>query len=736
MADAFPANVPGEASIYQVAAESTASVKGGEQAAAVSLEQAIVIAREAFSVPESLDQFSTSFDQSGDNSFWELHWYRSKEPGGDMNVRVNATTGEVWSMYRWTPPAPGQNFQGLPAYTREQAEGIASNLAKKLQPERFRATSLQPVFNDYVPLTFKERGQVEYSYNYARMINGVVYQENSINVGVSGDTGEVIRFEVNWDEDTSSFPSTAGCITQAQAEQVFHTDGTELIYFRPRVPGGTDVPVKLVYQLNGSQQQVIIDAITGEIRKEDGFNIAYDMAGSAMMKSERMNAQALTPAEEVAVEEVKDLLPREKALEAATAAVKVPREYTLDSSRLEQEYLFKDKKSWHFFWHAGEDANRKGIDVSIDAVSGELVVFSRYDNKYDYSKAPDVKLSEEAARKVAEDFIKKSRPDKWEQIVFASSMPELGPVLSSEAKPLPRSYTFNWVRQVNSVKFPDNGFYLSIDSTTGEITSYRMNWWDVDFPDPQGVIGQEAAARKYLLDSPLTLAYKRLWSTYDRQGSGEPEVSLVYNLVSRNFAMLDAFTGEPLNSNGNIVTLPAEGINFQDLEGSPAREAVETLAHFGIIDATGSNFRPDDFITQAELIVMLVKGGQQPGALPAPGDAAGGEPWYQRYYDEAARMGIIEAGENPDPDMPVTREVLARLTVNATGCNKVARLSDIFALDFQDAGEVSAYFRGHVAISAALGLMEPVDGKFEPQRSVTRAEAAMTVLKLLKAGNN
>mgnify|MGYP005853281475 CR=1 FL=1 len=495
-----PADTPGEGTGDRAAVEQNGSVKGGERAA-VSLEQAIVIARDAFRVPESLDQFSSGFDQSEDMAFWELRWYRSKQPGGEMTVRINAATGEVWSMHRWLPADPGQVYQGLPKYTREQAAGIAAALAEKLQPERFQETSLQPASHNYVPLALKEREQVEYTYNYARKINGVVYRENGINVGVSGDTGEVVRFDVNWEKDTGKFPSTAGCITQEQAVQVFRADGTELIYFRPFIPGGREVPVKLVYQLNGPQTEVVIDAFTGKVRKDDGFSIFYDRAGGdGMMEAvNQLKAPALTRAEEVAVEEAKNLLPREKALEAALSAFRVPQEFTLESSRLEQDYYFKDQKTWRFNWQAGDDKNRKGIDVSIDAVSGELVSFNRYDYNYDYSKAPEVKLSEADARKAAEDFIKKAQPVKWEQILFDSSLPELVPVPSPAEQPLPRSYSFNWARQVKGVKFPANSFYLNIDSTTGEVKSYRMTWWDIDFPEPQGVIGKEAAAGKFLL---------------------------------------------------------------------------------------------------------------------------------------------------------------------------------------------------------------------------------------------
>jgi len=113
---------------------------------------------------------------------------------------------------------------------------------------------------------------------------------------------------------------------------------------------------------------------------------------------------------------------------------------------------------------------------------------------------------------------------------------------------------------------------------------------------------------------------------------------------------------------------------------------------------------------------------------------SGNEPWYRPYYDAAARLGIIQAGVQPDPDAAVTREVLARLTIHALGYYKVAQLSDIYALNFQDADEIPDYLRGHVALAAGLGLIEPVDGKFMPKAVVTRGEAAMSLVKMLNSG--
>ncbi len=714
-------------------AENTNNIIEGEKQATVSLEQAVKIAKEAFTVPEGFDQFSTGFDQSEKMSFWELRWYCTGEPGGNMNVRVNAETGEIWSMHRWIPPAPGQKYQGLPRYSREQMESTAADLAKKLQPERYKETRLQPSQEQgYQPL-LQERGPVMYYYNHARFFNGVLFPENGINIEINGDTGEITSFNVNWD-DTRDFPPAGGRITQAKAEQIFRQEASpELFYFRPHISGGKEVPLKLVYRLPGPQNQVIIDAITGEILNKDE-QYYYDMVGGGgdeQNKSRSKENIELTPLEASEVKEAKNLLPREKALEIAKSAVKVPQDYNLTGSRLEQDYMFKDKKTWRFDWQSGKESIRKWMNISVDASNGELVSFST-DRYYDPLKETEVKFNEDAARKTAEEFIKKMHPAKWQQVVFKGMQPELGPVARPDEKPQPRSYNFAWVRQVNDIRFLENGFHLNVDSATGEITNYRMTWWDVDFPAPKNVMSTEASADKYLQESPMTLVYMRVWPMKDARGPQDAKIHLVYRLDNRNFAMLDAFTGQPLDYEGNVVSPKDKKITFNDMVDHPAQDAVELLARSGVVTGENDKFRPDDATTQAELITMLVKG-QRPNFEFRTGSDTGQEPWYQRYYDMAIQMGIIRADEKPDPNAPVTREELARLTVQSMGLYKVARLGDIYALNFQDAGEIAKNLRGHVALSSGLGLIEPAEGKFMPKTVVSRAEAAITLVKLLKS---
>lgn len=720
--------------------ETSIDIGATRQEANISLEQAINIAKEAFPVPESMDRFTTEFSQSAEEkAFWELRWYSTGTTGGSMNVRVNAETGGIWSMHRWTPILPGQEYRGLPRYKREQLVDTAKALAKKLQPERFKTTRLQQDREEdyFVPL-YQQRGRIDYRYQFVRIINGITYPESGISVTIDGNTGEVTNYSLNW-EDSKDFPPAAGRITLAQAEQVFRNEACpELQYFRPPIQGGKEVPLKLVYRLPGPRDQVLIDALTGALLSLEDVYKYYDLAGGGgeAQAADLRGAEEikLTPVEEVAVEEARHLLSKNKALEKAKSFVTVPADYELTSSRLEQDYMFKDQKTWRFNWENDTGKYRQWMSVAVDASTGELVYFNIDEAKrYDHSNPPEVNFSEEAAREIAEKYINAHQREKGRQLEFESVRTEYWPDAGEKSRP--RSYNFNWVRKAKEVKFPGNGFYVQVDSNTGEVTGYRMNWWDVEFPDPQEIISSESAADIFLREAPLEPAYLRLWSADPLASSGDrpnDEVKLVYHMSDKYFSLLDAHTGETLDAGGNPVSDKSDKIKFTDLENHPVKDTVEILARSGIIKGENGKFLPGNAVTQAELIAMLVRStGQQIEVRNGMADGNEKVPWYRPYYEVAARIGIIKAGETPAPDRPVDRETLARLTVNTLGLNHVARLSGIYALNFQDAGKITGSLKGHVALSVGLELIETATGRFNPEAVVTRAEAATAVLKAL-----
>lgn len=751
--------VPAGKLVLGVSLQEKSGEKNAGIGANVSLEKAIETAKKYFNVPDEFDKFTSNYNESGGEGYWHLRWYASPEGdvNGSLTVDVSAETGEVRSMYKYTYKKTGDRFKGLPKYEREEARKIAEDLVQKLQPQKFAQTRLSEDESPPVRITLGDRGPIRYYFRYERLVNGIPFKENNISVSVNGDTGEVESFHLNWDEELE-FPGAKNIISQEEAEEIFMEEGgPQLIYFAPRRYGEEDVEIKLVYRT----VDMFIDALTGEVLEEPYPPYDYEKrmaAGGDEGYASAAGAPQLTPVEQEAVDELKGLMSREKALAIAekTAGIKGDnKEYKLERSRLDREYRFPELKIWSFYWRKDSDKksdreDREGsIRVGINAKTGELISY----NKYEYGPEQDKKwgrYSEEKARKIAEDYIKKLQPEKWEQVVFEESRPEPyypEPVRAGEKKPEPRYYNFSYTRQVNDVPFFDNGFSIRVDSAAGEVTSYNMNWWDAEFPEPEGIMTRQRAGEKFLAQEGLILEYLRrgLPRPYIADREDEKQgVRLVYHKGERAVHLMDAVTGQELDYRGEPVE-EKEEVVFTDIAGHPAEDDIKLLARAGIITGMNGKFRPDDAIKEAELVKILVEASGYPAMeyvkkLEALGKAETDkkEPWYKKYYQAAINAGIMDKDAEPQPDVEITRARLARFLVNAEGMSRAAKLSEIYKVPAKDAGKVAAADRGYVALALGLDLLETDNGFFKPGEKVTRAQAVEIIVDILQReeGNN
>lgn len=125
--------------------------------------------------------------------------------------------------------------------------------------------------------------------------------------------------------------------------------------------------------------------------------------------------------------------------------------------------------------------------------------------------------------------------------------------------------------------------------------------------------------------------------------------------------------------------------------------------------------------------------------------AAGGS-WYADAVEAAYELGLV-SGAGTDlfaPDAKITREQLAtiayRLYKYKVGINTNGKATDTTAdkaVDevgntFKDRRNISSYAEEAVNFVANAGIMVGTSGRFEPQRSTTRQEAAVVLYKLLE----
>ena len=489
--------------------------------------------------------------------------------------------------------------------------------------------------------------------------------------------------------------------------------------------------LKPVYRLK-PPGRFFLNALTGEVVDSKVLDFYFDEMGyggrgeQSMNKAKMEAGSSLTPAENKAVKETVDLISADRAQEIAAKELEVPKGYTVGGRNLERYYGVPGSRVWNIQFADSE--KKKWIRVSLDARSGGLVSFSKDQrfNPEDIYKEPQVRVSAEQAQKTAEDLIKKLQPGKFGQVIFRQWEPEMGPWVKT-GKYVPGAYNLVYARMVNGVVYPENGFRLRVDTTTGEVTSYQVTWLEAGFPSVQGVIDTVSANEKFLAGHPLVLEYGR--GHQRLEGRRESDYYLIYRPREGIGVMLDAINGQEIDYHGKPVVKKDNG-HFTDISGHPAEDDIRLLAGEGIVLGNGGLFRPDDPATGAEVLAMLVKAYSRQDFMPIT--ESGKDPWYKPVFEKARARGMLDGGMTVDPEGSLSRLQLSRLGINAGGWGKLAGIPRIFKLEIADAGSIPVEYRGYAASALAMGLIDQESGNFNPERAVTRGEAATFLVRLLK----
>ncbi|MFD2332356.1 S-layer homology domain-containing protein [Cohnella sp. GCM10020058] len=243
---------------------------------------------------------------------------------------------------------------------------------------------------------------------------------------------------------------------------------------------------------------------------------------------------------------------------------------------------------------------------------------------------------------------------------------------------------------------------------------------------------------------------------------GGRTAALVYDPASRAFRPVPALfsssggkTTVTIRSTTNSIYVLADSArSFGDLAGHWAKADIELLAAKRIVNGTGAGkFSPGAAVSRAEFAAMLVralglKGDEDKAAFD---DIQAGD-WFADAADAASRFGLVKGtGDGRfQPQAPVTREQMAVMlaaalklapgaqTAASTDSGATTAASSDRAADAQpdvaDASAIGAWAREAISELMRQGLLQGrPDGTFAPKATVTRAEAA-AALKRLMAG--
>lgn len=205
-----------------------------------------------------------------------------------------------------------------------------------------------------------------------------------------------------------------------------------------------------------------------------------------------------------------------------------------------------------------------------------------------------------------------------------------------------------------------------------------------------------------------------------------------YNPATNNF--------EAERSSFSTYAVVENKVSFNDTAGVEAwaGQAIRIAAAKGIIEGRGKgSYAPDDKITRAEFAAMIVRMFHlEDGNAASPFQDVKADDWFYSSVAAAAKAGIINGRSDDEfaPGETITRAEMATIAARALMIVKSFKSGadpKTAPLPFDDANEIPESLKGGVAFAFNKGIVVGSGDGFHPNRSSTRAEAAVVISRLL-----
>lgn len=181
-------------------------------------------------------------------------------------------------------------------------------------------------------------------------------------------------------------------------------------------------------------------------------------------------------------------------------------------------------------------------------------------------------------------------------------------------------------------------------------------------------------------------------------------------------------------------------ITYNDARNHWAQRDIEFITARGAVEHS-SQFRPDSAITRAEFVTFLVKSlglptyqQENPSYKDVDDDY-----WAYDYIETALRAGIVTGVSRTkfQPDRTITREEAAIILVRAANLKALKQQEYNKILNsFTDASQISNWAKSDVATAIKSKILNGTTaGKFMPQNTTTRAQAAAMIARLTEYVN-
>jgi len=730
-----------------------------EEVANIDREEAEVRMKELFPILRKAKLEQISF---GSNSYppaseavWNMHWSVTSEDGRSshgFSMEMDATTGDVLSMF-----VP-ESVLGEPAYyppklSREEARKAAEALIAKAIPS-LKDAALKT--RDDFAFEGALFGPFQYTFVFETDHRGIPAPFRTVHLRIDGN-GNVTQ--LSYRPLPADMPEAAEPIAKETAWAAYeeHLD-LQLTYVNLDRYG--DSPKWTLAWMPSPSYTGVMDAVTGDWIGFDGQPVPTGTAGvrfEAIAPSDGAAFQAERPAGET--------ITRQRAEAIVSSVFRLPEGYALEQHSLQDSYP-SGRPVWRLVWGQGDASPfgfPPGVTASVDAETGQIYEI-RQDRYHPFAPAPGAApessageeqtegepISEAEARRKADDLVAKLYPDAARTLKRVEGAPSgWGPGASSDG------YAFTYQPFLNGYPLQEYSVSLRL-SKDGQLESYS-SWGPGPAPEAselpnEPTVGEADAERRWLERSDFVLQYERFGGFYVDNGTHVEETTrLTYRHEWKRGGeegILDAATGEWVKR-GFPASMSEDGepVEPNDIAGHAAEEDLRTLARFRVLDADeDGRANPDAVITREQWARWLAAAADpyyESGGSVGPGGAE--QPYYtdvplddalHKALQSLVQMRWLDVGERGvssfGPGEAVKREELAVWAAHVLGYDRLAEL----LRDDPEIAAASDFERiahpGAAALAVKLDLLGIENGRWAPDRAVTRGEAASFLMELVR----
>lgn len=663
------------------------------------MESLLLDIKSRITIPKEYSNFDVSYNDWLDNPTWDFVW-SNKDCTKNIWMEVN-NEGHI---IRYT--LNDGSHAGLPKYLKTELESKAKKFLKSAEPDLYSHMKLKDV-------TYSGAYSNQYIYNFERQEYLSPVPENSMQVCVDAQSGEVVRFYTNWNYE-GEFRKVSNEITKNVAVEVLQSNlQMNLEYHLVEKENKAGYLGELVYAPDKTYLAVDVEKMkVYDTKEESYYNMgSWEENDCATEKAAFGVTNAgvrLTEEEQIEVDQVAGLISKKDAEKKVreNGSFYIPSKATVVTASLIKTVLDDSKKDEkNYVWNM-EFTGKNQMDddcpyiyVSMEAKTGEILSFYSSVNMkpWDEQLPSTIHYTEEDGKKIAKDYLTKYYPSMYKETKYTNC--DQGYLLSiNEEEAIYGGRTYIYTRVKNGVLVPQNNITVSVDLVTGTIYRFDYLWNNnVVFDSNEKIITEKKALSNYLSCDGINKVYEIL--PKEKESSKTYPSRLVYRTdIQPNY--IDAITGKQVDYDAK-ETIPTTIPNYTDIEKTTYEQSIRILADMGV-GFYNTKFEPKKDISKMEW-----------------------NQWIEQldYYDV---RNCLMTGNGK-----VTREAAARFAITSIGFSDIAKL-DIFKVEYADVKKIGKANIGYIVLAEQLGLIAKDKSRnIRPDEYLTREEAANLLFQML-----